>query len=237
MDEILAETIGDIEQLTSKVVEAANFCREEGDPVSSGRHSNEIKVLFEARRLASEPTQRKDLTRKIGALLRKKRQERNSRKLYMVLESDRSKTDLQRILNGPVEKKLSTAVRDSSGTVQTSRDSILEALADFNAKLYAAMPAELELPSGNTESLPISREEVRATLRKLRVGKAAGDDSLSAEMLKTNHQGLIHAIANLFSDILAGNSQVPEVWCVFRNWSCFTRKETQRCQRIIGQLL
>ena len=65
-------------------------------------------------------------------------------------------------------------------------------------------------------SVPVSPENVSDALKRLKKGRACGDDTLIAEMLKTGHQGLINVIAATFTDILHGKQDVPEVWCKSR---------------------
>ena len=57
-------------------------------------------------------------------------------------------------------------------------------------------------------------DEIETALKKLRVGKACGDEGLYAEMLKTKYAGLVDMIARIFIDILQGVVEIPEVWCV-----------------------
>ena len=52
--------------------------------------------------------------------------------------------------------------------------------------------------------------------RKLKWGRASGDDKLLAEMLKNGHEGLMDAIARIFTDILHGVCVVLATWQVSR---------------------
>ncbi len=81
---------------------------------------------------------------------------------------------------------------------------------------WSATVEELTVEDEDGRHQPITSEEVKAGVKRLKSGKSCGDDGLYAEMLKTNHAGLIDAIARIFTDILGGSAQVPETWCVSR---------------------
>ena len=76
--------------------------------------------------------------------------------------------------------------------------------------IYLFMEAR---PAAGTKCPKVSREELKTALLKLRPGKACADDGLVAEMLKTDHEGLLDAISELFTEMLHGLAPVPASWC------------------------
>ena len=101
-------------------------------------------------------------------------------------------------------------------------EDILEVFVSFYEKLYAAAPSEVDLQEG-PPSDPITANEVIEALKKLRSGKSCGDDGLYAEMLKTNHRGLLDLIAKVFSEILHGTTDIPAEWGISR-LTCLYKK-------------
>ena len=219
LDEVLAETIVDAQVLAEKVVAAATMSYEGSsgaEPTRTSRHSQNLVDLLEARRSIQDPDQRKDATLRIWSCLKEERKERESRKLDQLLESKKGKCDIQRILKAPVKRRHITAVVDSGGTIRDDKDEILEVFAKFYEDLYTAATAESTLPDEQGCHEPITSDEIRLVLNKIRKGKSCGDDGVYAEMLKTDHDGLLETIARIFTDILGGNAEVPASWCISR---------------------
>ena len=219
LDEVLSDPSLSAETLAEKVVVAAAAAGERADLLPeerASRHSQEMRDLFTARRNALDPEERKICTRQIWACMRKERRDKQSNKLDMLLESGRGRHDLAKMLNAPVRRKKTVAILDSSGTKCTTTEGILEVFAAFYENLYDALKIEPSMAAWAGQSASISAEDVSNALKKLKSGKASGDDQLMAEMLKTDHQGLIDFIAAAFTDILHGSVEVPVVWCKSR---------------------
>ena len=91
------------------------------------------------------------------------------------------------------------------GQKVTQQTDIAEAFADFYKSLYnAASPIYDVAPAAIGESELVNVEEVQRALRKMKCGKASGDDGLMAEMLNSDHTGLPDIIAEVFTDTLLG---------------------------------
>ena len=58
-----------------------------------------------------------------------------------------------------------------------------------------------ELPDQGAAHIPITTDELRSSLKRLRNKKTGADDGLVAEMLKTEHCGLLAAMVDLFNEI------------------------------------
>ena len=77
----------------------------------------------------------------------------------------------------------------------------MEVFAKFYEELYSSTGAESPFLGDGAHVSPVTVTEVNGVLKKLRAGKACGDDELCAEVLKTSRAGLVGVIATVFSDI------------------------------------
>ena len=82
------------------------------------------------------------------------------------------------------------------------------------------------LDASSEQSPPITQDEVAAVVRKLKCGRACGDDQLLAEMHKTSHEGLLEDIAHIFTDILRGGCEIPDAWRISRLVVLFKKGDT-----------
>jgi hypothetical protein len=107
-----------------------------------------------------------------------------------------------------------SAVRDHLGNVQTDPDSIGDVFVKFYEDLYKEVQEVQDNEPGSVQGALtlISSEDIATGLKRLKNQKTGAEDGLVAEMLKTNHQGLIDAIAEMFTDIVNGSLEPPEEW-------------------------
>ena len=104
-------------------------------------------------------------------------------------------------------------IRGRDGHVVTDPVSISEVFAHFYEDLYSepngrAASAEY---CGVSEGV-VTAKEVSASLKRMKNQKTGADDGLVAEMLKTEHSGLVVVLAKLFTEILNGHTEPPETW-------------------------
>lgn len=97
----------------------------------------------------------------------------------------------------PVRSKRIQASVDERGEMHTDTGVIADTFAKFYEKLYQTCD-EHRIFRGEAgvlvaqNSVPdITVEEVKAVLNKMAAGKASADDGIIAEMLKTQHEGLL----------------------------------------------
>ena len=219
LDDVLTDPLGDACDLADRVVAAAAAsCKEVPTQTSpcSSRHSEQLHGLLQARALAEDPANRKHLTRQIWNCLTSERKERQSQRLDTLLEASKGKRELSKIMGGPKKKKRITTATDATGKRCTEQDEVLDVFAKFYEELYSSIGTESPFPGDGAHASAVSVKEVNEALKKLRAGKACGDDELCAEMLKTSHAGLVGAIATVFSDILCGYAELPATWAISR---------------------
>ena len=176
-------------------------------------HSEEVEELFKARRREHDQHLRKDLSKKIWKALRKQRRERLDENLGALAEAGSGLSSLKRLLGKTSGVARITSVLDTAGNEQTEESSIGEAFASFYEDLYRDTGAEeMNIPEPESPLLCVSIGEVRKALAKMKNRKTGADDGLVAEMLKTDHQGLLEVICAFFSDLLRGDLEPPERW-------------------------
>jgi hypothetical protein len=57
--------------------------------------------------------------------------------------------------------------------------------------------------------------------------KTGADDGLAAEMLKTNHAGLLQTIAEIFTEIVNGDCAPPDSWKMSKLRVIFKKGDTE----------
>ena len=180
---------------------------------------------MEARCSIQDPQERQEATKQIWNRLRLERKQRLSREMDKLLESSRGKGEPNRILKALFKRKQITSIMDSHEKLCQDKNEILEVFVAFYEKLYNAAADELHMPQSVGGSKAVTVEEIKEAMKKMRNGKACGDDGLYAELLKSGHEGLLALIASVFADILAGKAEVPETWCVSRMVVLFKKVE------------
>ena len=117
-------------------------------------------------------------------------------------------------------------VEDNSGNVRTDQESVLEVFASFYEELYKEAEHLKHEDFHYSECRTcVSIDDIKSALKRLRNRKAGADDGSVAEMLKTDHAGLVELLATFFTDILNGDLEPPEEWkrakltLIFKNGS------------------
>ena len=94
----------------------------------------------------------------------------------------------------------SLSIKDKNGKLLHDKDKILERWKEYIGELFD--DNRPEMPSMvNSDGPPILRNEVENALRKMKNGKAAGSDEITAEMLKALGDFGINKLTKLFNDI------------------------------------
>ena len=83
----------------------------------------------------------------------------------------------------------------------------------FYERLYFNCDARQWVPtSASDSSCIVSTEDVKGACKNLQRNKTCAQDALVAEMLQTDYELLLKAIAEMFTDILNGLQEPPEAW-------------------------
>uniref|UniRef100_A0A8R1IFU4 Reverse transcriptase domain-containing protein n=1 Tax=Caenorhabditis japonica TaxID=281687 RepID=A0A8R1IFU4_CAEJA len=101
----------------------------------------------------------------------------------------------------------------TSGTRITSRTEMEKEIQQFYSKLFRSNrgPPVIASPIGMEIPPPFLPEEVRAAFRSFPNGKAAGDDKITADFLKSCHDNVIFLLTDRFTKYLQSGI-VPEKW-------------------------
>lgn len=126
----------------------------------------------------------------------------------MIAEGRGSKT-MESVLKKAHKHKWISAVTSDSGRVLTGRSEISEVFVRFYEQLYhhttPVQTKELTRPGVVT----VTVEDVRRACEKLNKKRTCADDGLLAEMLETDFEPLLQALAEAFTDLLQGTTDVP----------------------------
>ena len=74
------------------------------------------------------------------------------------------------------------------------------------------------------------REQLEQTLKGMRKHRTCADDGLVVEMLQTQHEPLLRAMTEIFTDLLNSAAEIPEKWArtklviLFKKGEYFYRK-------------
>jgi len=206
--------VSDIIGITRATVTAAQEGREATDPEPS-KHSEFVQRLFAERRAASDGDERKELTKKLWRALRDERTLKHEQRLTQALEANKGAKELLKLVSLPVRSRRVLAMKDCKGHRKTLRSDIAKVFADFYAQLYGVSSAfpQPDIPA-ETPFEAVTLEEIVQALKQLKSGKACAEDGLLAEMLKAGSEKLHKKIAQAFSLLLEGGTQVPEDWFI-----------------------
>ena len=142
LDDVLTDPLADACDLADRVVAAAAAsCKElpAHTPQCRSRHSEKLSGLLQARGLAEDPANWKDLTRQIWKCLKSERKERQSQRLDELLEASKGKLELGKIVGAPKKRKRITTVTDATGKRCTDKDQVLEVFAKSYEELYSSV--------------------------------------------------------------------------------------------------
>jgi len=136
-------------------------------------------------------------------------------KMRQVLTSFKGLNELAS-LAGPKPNKAIVEIKDSKGMVHSDQRSIAEVFACFYEDLYRSRSQEHQAePEHVDEHLcipPITIEELRTALKRMKKGKAKDKAGIVAEMLQADCLELHNLIVDLFTDVLAPQAIPPVEW-------------------------
>ena len=211
---LLDEALGKLESSsdpTALVVKAATDSKRKSTSGEFKTHSKEIQELFDTRRSACDPIERKKLSKQLWRALRNQRRRRLEEELENLATAGAGQHNLKRLLDKQKGLLRINSVRDISGEVQSDPDSIAEVFAVFYEDLYKDAVKTKFVPDESTKGeVQVTEEDVRIALRRLKNKKTAADDGLVAEMLKTDHEGLLEAIAAFYTKASSKQYGAPD---------------------------
>ena len=155
----------------------------------------------------------KDLKKELRSWERHRKQE----KIDGIL---REFSDIGRIHNigNNFKKQRLTCVKNSEGAEVSDRQGIADVFATFYENLYSRKhcPGEAGITSSSSgeqsDIPPVTAEEVRTQVKKLKKGKAADSAGIVAEMFKDGGDYLLEVLAHVFTSILADGEEPPQTW-------------------------
>ena len=157
-----------------------------------------------------------ELSKQIQRQVRRELRERKREKIAAILTEFRGLKHIADVRAHGVKRKLGCVV-DKSGKLQSGREGVVEAFAEFYADLYSSRKNEgsdmvANLWVGVQEVPKVEVEEVEQQLKKMARRKAADGAGIVAEMLKDGGHTLYELLAEVFSDVLAARQDPPEYW-------------------------
>ena len=99
---------------------------------------------------------------------------------------------------------------DRDGLEITDQDKIIKRIEEFYGELYKSTE-EVNIETANTSLEDITEGEIEATLKKMKNGKATGNDDIKIETMKAGGSILIRELAKLFTDCLK-HRKIPTTW-------------------------
>ena len=175
--------------------------------------SPELRALMEARRQTQDAISRQYLSKKIWRQMRQERRQRDEERLRQLVLSGAGKTQLQRFTHSQTGTSRIHRMKDQHGHTHTEQESICEVFARFYEDLYKdSEHASQVSPMCAQQEAPICDDEVRVSLNHLKNLKTGADDGLVAEMLKTEHSGLVSLLASFYTAVLNGERIPPDSW-------------------------
>ena len=120
-------------------------------------------------------------------------------------------------IKGQWKKHRIASMRNKEGKTKTGRQDIVDVFAEFYEELYSSKEVQqegLDAMEENEEDAVerITEEEIRSQIKQLKKKKTADGSHIVAEMLQGGGDYLIELIAEVFNDILSGDSGTPKDW-------------------------
>lgn len=136
-------------------------------------------------------------------------------KISAILSEFRGLKQVANIQSGGKQTSIAS-VKDTAGKLQTNRQDVADAFAEFYALLYKCCdPLECDDNHGRLDCAPVSavtRDEVRHYLKKMSKKKDSDTCGIVVECLQEGGEWLASVLAEFFTDVLKGDAQVPEYW-------------------------
>lgn len=204
--------------VNSIVVEAAAQSRGPASSSSKRVHSDEVKQLFDARRMEQDPVLRKQLSKDLWRALRRQRRLRHDAEITEIADRGQGLRSLQQVLGRQSGTERIAQVWEKAGSLVSDGVSIAEVFVTFYEELYKCDAAAREGGEDNLTELicPVTASEITAALKRMRNKRTGADDGLVAEMLKAASEDLVEVVAECFTDILSGSMDPPADWKVAR---------------------
>ena len=99
---------------------------------------------------------------------------------------------------------------DNQGREIQDQDNILERIEEFYTKLYDS-DQTVTIRTDPREVPSVTPWEVEAALKKMKNGKAAGNDQVNIETLKAGEDTIAKALAKLYTKCIS-ERRIPTTW-------------------------
>ena len=178
------------------------------------KEEEHILELRKLRAATRDRISRAELSKRLRSEMRIQRKKKLDNALDDRINKSKAGTNLKRLLKGGRRRRIAAA-QDKFGCLQTSRPDIAEVFADFYEALYSANIDSMPQPD-DTSFFAVNKQEVYDTLvevvRNMKKNKACAEDRLVIEMLQTQCDDLLEAMALVFTDLLSGVAAPPAAW-------------------------
>ncbi|KAK8777926.1 hypothetical protein V5799_020732 [Amblyomma americanum] len=206
------------DNLTSIITECAVEVGGRTVRKDTGKLSQVTKDLIKKRQnmRASNPTDRIEVT-ELSKLINKRKvadiRKFNMERIEHAVKNGGSLKTVKRKLG--LGKNHIYALRDKQGNVISNMDKIVNVAEEFYTDLYSSQCNQSvnEKDSSAQQCVipPVTKDEVMKALEAMKRGKAAGEDQVTADLLKDEGDIVLEKLATLYMQCLM-TSTVPEAW-------------------------
>jgi len=178
------------------------------------KETPEIKNLRALRKNSTNKLERDSISKQLLKALAHQRRARRDAKMEGIIQKGGGKREIQQLEQAPKKRHKIAKIVDGNGNIVTQPADVANVFADFYEKLYRADAPKCQPTASQARAQlnAVSDEEVRGLLKKMKKGKTCAEDGLVAEMLKTDCEELVIAIAAVLTDILRGCVECPDTW-------------------------
>ena len=191
-----------------------------------------VKVLRDSERspnkLEALKAKYRELDRKVKRSVRRDRRKSVEASIRIAQSAaargdSRTLFEISRKLGGRGQRKPADAIRDRNGTLTSSPDlvrarwreyfeSVLNRPDPSSPYIVGEEEGDPEIPrTSGIKTDPPTHDEIVAAVRKLKNGRAPGEDGIHAELLKCGINALIHPLYHLFRKVW-NEEQCPKEW-------------------------
>ncbi|XP_048481496.1 uncharacterized protein LOC125489526 [Plutella xylostella] len=159
----------------------------------------------------------RNLKKSVKDIVKRKKQERKEMNDKRFSDNFRANVKMfwkfVRTARGKSEESKMNVVRDEDGCILNDETLVLKRWKEYFDVSEEASVSSTSDPSQDKDSeSEISMDEIMKAMKSMKVGKAAGYDRITMEMLRAG-EGLVASLLWLFFKICCRRGQVPGDWC------------------------
>ena len=211
MHQSLEKKCQDIEQI---LLEIGKQCMKETDAPKDKEDKEKLRELIQKRRRALKEQDKNEVKVTSKAIQKEMKAIKRARRTAKITEVLTEYKDLRRLQHIKSDGKVKCigSMIDKNGVEKSEHEDVANVFADFFESLYEDVSFDRPAYPNLAEIPDVQVSELQEQLTRMKAKKAADDDGIVAELLKSSSEDMLRIIAKLFTAIMKPESEIPEYW-------------------------